>query len=348
MKKLISLLAASVLIAGCFAGCGETETSEAETSSSSSQADTDTAEETEEPAEEETTEEVTTEQTEEETETGLSDDSDDTAEITTVPMPEYNPDDVDETDFIGNWECTKMYTEGQMVEDDLYGIPLNVVAQIVVNDDGTGVFGTGIEGSEDASTAFTYEFADKRLNLTMEESIASEDEVMFLYIQDGELVMAVEGENELVYFAKVDELTVMTEDDLMTAMGIDPADLISEDDDTAADDTAADDTVADDDTASSDVSLGQKNALSSAKSYLDISAFSYDGLVEQLEYEGFSHDEALYAADNCGADWNEQAAKSAENYLKVDSMSKSELLDQLLHEKFTQEQAEYGVKSVGY
>ena len=46
-------------------------------------------------------------------------------------------------------------------------------------------------------------------------------------------------------------------------------------------------------------------------------AFSYSGLVEQLEFEQYSHDDAVYAADNCGADWNKQAAKSAKNYLVV-------------------------------
>ena len=37
------------------------------------------------------------------------------------------------------------------------------------------------------------------------------------------------------------------------------------------------------------------------------SAFSRKGLIEQLEYEGFSNDDATYAVDHCGADWNEQA-----------------------------------------
>jgi len=41
---------------------------------------------------------------------------------------------------------------------------------------------------------------------------------------------------------------------------------------------------------------GEKNALRQAKAYLDYSAFSYDGLVEQLEYEGFSHEQAVYGA----------------------------------------------------
>ncbi|MGN1155310.1 MAG: Ltp family lipoprotein [Agathobacter sp.] len=94
--------------------------------------------------------------------------------------------------------------------------------------------------------------------------------------------------------------------------------------------------------------IGQKNALSTAKSYLAYSSFSYTGLIDQLEYEGYSTEEATYGADNCGADWNEQAAKTAESYMKYSSFSRQGLIDQLLYEGFTQEQAEYGVASVGY
>ena len=71
-------------------------------------------------------------------------------------------------------------------------------------------------------------------------------------------------------------------------------------------------------------------------------AFSYSGLIEQLEFEGFSHDEAVYAVDNCGADWYEQAARRARAYLNYTSFSYSGLVDQLVFEGFTQEQAEYG------
>lgn len=37
--------------------------------------------------------------------------------------------------------------------------------------------------------------------------------------------------------------------------------------------------------------------------------FSYDGLISQLQYEGFSYEQATYGVDNCGADWNSQALK---------------------------------------
>lgn len=93
---------------------------------------------------------------------------------------------------------------------------------------------------------------------------------------------------------------------------------------------------------------GERNALGAAKDYLELMAFSYQGLVEQLEYEKYSHDEAVYAADNCGADWNEQAAKAAKGYLKIMSFSKDKLIEQLEYGGFTHEQAVYGVEANGY
>ena len=93
---------------------------------------------------------------------------------------------------------------------------------------------------------------------------------------------------------------------------------------------------------------GEKNALGSAREYLSISAFSYSGLIHQLEYEGYSTEEATYAADNCNANWNEQAAKSAKEYLDISSFSRQGLIDQLIYEGYTQEQAEYGVTQNGY
>ena len=94
--------------------------------------------------------------------------------------------------------------------------------------------------------------------------------------------------------------------------------------------------------------MGENNALRSAGSYLVFSAFSYEGLIDQLEFEGYTTAEATYAADNCGADWNEQAAKSAQNYLSFMAFSRSGLIDQLEYEGFTHDQAVYGVTQNGY
>lgn len=97
-----------------------------------------------------------------------------------------------------------------------------------------------------------------------------------------------------------------------------------------------------------ELTMGQRNALAKAASYLSWTSFSYKGLVEQLEFEGFSHEDSTFAADHCGADWNEQAAKKAESYLSWTSFSREGLIEQLEFEGFTREQAEYGAQSVGY
>lgn len=96
------------------------------------------------------------------------------------------------------------------------------------------------------------------------------------------------------------------------------------------------------------VTAGESNALRKAQNYLKVSAFSYSGLIEQLEYNGFTHTEAVYAADTCGADWFEQAAKKAENYLKVSGFSENGLIEQLQYNGFTYEQAVYGAKQNGF
>lgn len=98
----------------------------------------------------------------------------------------------------------------------------------------------------------------------------------------------------------------------------------------------------------SNATMGESNALASAKQYLSIMAFSYSGLIEQLEYEGYSNSEATYAADNCGADWYEQAALSAKEYLNIMSFSKQGLIEQLEYDGFTYDQAVYGAEQCGY
>jgi hypothetical protein len=94
--------------------------------------------------------------------------------------------------------------------------------------------------------------------------------------------------------------------------------------------------------------IGERNALTKAKNYLDYMAFSYSGLIKQLEYEKFTHSEAVYGVDNCGANWNEQAALKAQTYLDYMAFSREGLIGQLEYEGFTTAQAEYGAQAVGY
>lgn len=98
----------------------------------------------------------------------------------------------------------------------------------------------------------------------------------------------------------------------------------------------------------SSLTLEQQNAIRSVESYLSFTSFSRTGLIDQLEYEGYSTETATFAVDNYNIDWNEQAAKKAQEYLDFSSFSRDELIDQLEYEGFTAEQAEYGVTAVGY
>ena len=99
---------------------------------------------------------------------------------------------------------------------------------------------------------------------------------------------------------------------------------------------------------SSQYTMGQNNATRQAKDYLNFTAFSRQGLIEQLEFEGYSTEDATFAVDHIEVDWMEQAAKAAQNYLDFSSFSKQGLIDQLEFEGFTSEQAAYGASAVGY
>ena len=96
-----------------------------------------------------------------------------------------------------------------------------------------------------------------------------------------------------------------------------------------------------------EITSGMRNALRAAKNYLSLMPFSYDGLIKQLEYEEYTHEEATYAAENCGADWYAQAAKAAKNYLDLMPFSRNGLIDQLEYEGYTSEQAAYAADQNG-
>jgi hypothetical protein len=89
---------------------------------------------------------------------------------------------------------------------------------------------------------------------------------------------------------------------------------------------------------------GQRNALSTAQTYLRYSAFSKSGLVGQLRFEHYSRSEARWAVAHVRVSWYRQAVKSAKSYLRYSSFSRQGLVDQLEFEGFTHAQAAYGVR----
>ncbi len=93
---------------------------------------------------------------------------------------------------------------------------------------------------------------------------------------------------------------------------------------------------------------GENNALQMAWNYLRLMHFSYAGLIEQLEEQNYTTEEAVFAADHCEADWNEQAVGKAQEYLDLMPLSREELVMNLEYDGFTTSQAEYAADALGY
>lgn len=91
----------------------------------------------------------------------------------------------------------------------------------------------------------------------------------------------------------------------------------------------------------------QQKALDKANEYVDTLPLSHDGLIKQLEYDGYTTDVATYAADNCSANWNKEAKEMAEQYMDSTTYTYKDMVQQLETEGFTKEQAKFGAKAVG-
>jgi len=115
----------------------------------------------------------------------------------------------------------------------------------------------------------------------------------------------------------------------------------------AAADAAASKAAADKAAAAPAETVSQANAREKAASYLSFSAFSRTGLIKQLEFDGFSSQDATYGVDKQNADWNAEAVAKAKDYLSFTSFSHSGLVGQLEFDGFTAAQAEYGVSHNG-
>lgn len=216
--------------------------------------------------------------------------------------------------------------------DDLLGRPGMYTSAVVFDD-------TSIDGTENGRIEVFADAADAKGRALYLESLRTGQ---WVYRNGAVLVMldsAATPEIASGYEAAMGLSTNVGNG----ASGGDPAQV-----DAAVGDTPSDVSSGTAATAAAEPTMGEQNALRSAQNYLSFMPFSYSGLVSQLEFEGYSTEEATYAADNCGADWNEQAALKAESYLGFMSFSRDGLIEQLMFEGFTAEQAEYGVTAVGY
>ncbi len=98
-----------------------------------------------------------------------------------------------------------------------------------------------------------------------------------------------------------------------------------------------------------DLTGPQKNAVRSAKAYINVMAFSRDGLIHQLSsFDGYNVADATVAVDSLKIDFNEQAVKSAKQYLNIMGFSCKGLIHQLSSfDKYTESQATHGAQQAG-
>lgn len=104
---------------------------------------------------------------------------------------------------------------------------------------------------------------------------------------------------------------------------------------------------ADDATKAATSDEGKAKAPAKAKEYLEYTAISRLGLMDLLAGDGFSREEAKYAADNCGADWVKQAQQRVEENLEFGGMSYKYLVEQMQYEGFTKKQTEEAIALAG-
>lgn len=90
----------------------------------------------------------------------------------------------------------------------------------------------------------------------------------------------------------------------------------------------------------------QKNALRTARSYLEGSSFSRDGLIEQLKYDSYTVSDATAAVDNLDMNWTKQAKKTAKSYLQDSGFSRKGLIEQLEYDGYTVSDATTAVDSL--
>ena len=323
MKKIICI-AICVIMAFAFVGCSNTATT---TPDPEETAAADTAEPTEEPVAEETA----------------------TPEEETATAAEL-PQEVHFAELTFNVTKDTTLHETSEPDENTY-----LESYYIVDDEGTGIAGLVVSYMDNKALGITADDFYSTPQLYEALMTAESADINNATIAGLQALLYTDTENNyLKYGFATDNYTYLItvspfdDSDESVATMIDIITSIKISDNVAAD-TSEPVSVksATPSTTTSSATKGEQNALRKAKDYLNVMSFSYSGLIDQLEYEGYTTEEATYGADNCGADWNEQAALKAESYLDIMAFSRSGLIDQLEYEGFTSAQAEYGVNAVG-
>ncbi|MCR5109805.1 MAG: hypothetical protein K6B38_02710 [Ruminococcus sp.] len=109
-----------------------------------------------------------------------------------IPVLDVEADGTAPEDYVGKWECSYYEIDGEVFNDEIYGIPLEALFQIEIMKDNTAVFRAGGTDSEAVVTEYTWE--------------ADESGCIELY-DDGELVSVAQLENGELYVDEGADIT---------------------------------------------------------------------------------------------------------------------------------------------
>ena len=267
----------------------------------------------------------------------------------------------------GTWEVGGIYYRNKIIDindnDALSGLYRSVFLSF--NEDGTYSYlnkvflhkGTYLKYEKSAEESFLLK-TDTVSRLTVEN-----DKLVEVEAEGGDkttyIITLIDGASSTFVFSEFDSITgnaKATDDPLIFVKSDEDSEYIAENKTDISNNSTGPDTSEKSDAnnsntdktpITSNATSGERNALKKAMDYLAYSAFSYSGLIEQLEYEGYTNAEATFAADNCGADWEEQALLKAEEYLNYSAFSYNGLIEQLEYEGFSEKEAEHGANNCG-
>lgn len=85
----------------------------------------------------------------------------------------------------------------------------------------------------------------------------------------------------------------------------------------------------------------------SAENYLRSQGISRLGLIDQLQFEQFSEEDARYATEQSGADWNAEAVEAAQDFLSRNPYDAKTLTVLTESMGFTEDEVTHAVDEAG-
>ena len=113
--------------------------------------------------------------------------------------------DCAKADFVGKWECKKIVTSNQTLENEYYGIPIYTIMNVTFNANNTGTVGSSLSASPEYDKPDEFSWILIGNQATIIE--VNDDEPAYAGFDGDNLVFFDKNKYAVYYFDKVDEFT---------------------------------------------------------------------------------------------------------------------------------------------